>query len=166
MSSHGNKRQVTVKVENQVLVPSRRSRLKRPPRDLGEWIRLANLVRPGTILPDLWAPVDGQFSWAVVVEQIAKLEDPLRSELLNYCSQERAEAWIHETGPQVSLGYEQWLMTRIDSVRLRLTLEHYDKIRLASQQLRMLSRGEPKHPWDALESLVSTRKRAKTARKR
>jgi hypothetical protein len=130
------------------LKASRQSRLKLPPRDLAEWIRLANLVPVGARLPDLWETNE----WPVLVEQIAKLEDPLRSELLDHSTTANAEAWLREQEPV----YAQFMRSKLDSVRFELALKHYDRIRIAAQLLRMFSLTEAEHPYNYAESLVST----------
>jgi len=74
------------------------------------------------------------------------------AEILAYSTSEKAEAWLREQEPL----YAKFMSGRIDSVRFRLALEHYDRIRIAAHLLRMFSRTEAEHPYDYAESLVST----------
>lgn len=99
-------------------------------------------------LPELWDAGD----WAALVERIAAFPDALRSELLDHCTREQAQAWLSEQEPV----YAKFMRGRPDTVRFRRTLDHYDRIRIAAQLLRVFSRPEATHPYDYTESLVST----------
>jgi hypothetical protein len=112
---------------------------KRPPRDLSEWIRLANLIRPGKQLPEF---VSGQHSWPIVLEWIAQLEDPLRSELLAHSElREDDKDW-------------QYFKDRPDMGRVLATYDHFVRIQIAATYVRLLARPEAEGTLDRLESFI------------
>src|SRR5262245_12602103 len=94
---------------------------KQPPRDLAEWIRLANLIPPGTVIakPDI-RPSGAEDYWTVVLEWIARLPESLREELLSLDDYPRTE---HSTA----------------FLRAVYVLQHAQKIDIASTCLRALT---------------------------
>ncbi len=124
---------------------------KRPPRDLSEWIRLANLIRPGQQLPELFG--GGQISWPVVLEWIAQLEDPLRSEMLAYS--ELPEGW--ESQSENIGSYFGVNKTRpAEVVRILRTQDHFIRIQIAVTYIRLLVRPEAEGTLDRFESFIAS----------
>ena len=124
--------------------------LKVPPPGLKERIKVANMVPPGTFLPDRLIPL-GITSWAEIVGRINRLPAELREDLLARAEAERpkdlAEAWRHLD--------EDWR----DVFRVAQVSERYNKIRSAYWLLRMVSQSEAKSI-EPLEELVSILRRA------
>jgi hypothetical protein len=124
---------------------------KRPPRDLSEWIRLANLIRPGQQLPALFG--GGQISWPVVLEWIAQLEDPLRSEMLAYS--ELPEGWESQSENIGSYGGVN-KPRPAEVVRILRTQDHFVRIQIAVTYLRLLTRPEAEGTLDRFESFIAS----------
>jgi hypothetical protein len=118
-----------------------RKGFKRAPRDLEEWIRLANLVQPGALPDRLDLFVPG--TWPSILEKIAKLEDPLRSELL-------AHSKLSERWRSVAGDYDS------DAQRVALTYGYFARIQTAATYVRLLARADAEATLDTLESFVSS----------
>jgi hypothetical protein len=139
-------------VEKEDVVPSRRSRLKRPPRDLARFIRLANLVPEGTWLPPDLIPNLGSSgeinigtTWPELLERIQELPEPVRAELM-------AASNVVPPPEELARGgfYSDQNLTNI--FRFGEVLQHYEEIRVAYYNLRGLTRGTAS--LDPLENLL------------
>lgn len=148
MTRHGNKRQPQQNVEKKALVPSRGSRLKQPPADLAEFIKLANLVPEGYWLPpglvpnpDGLSPEKGRAgtTWAELQEKLHDLPEAVRAELI-------------ARSRQVAPTPEELTWCDLDTWRIGEVLSHYEKIRVAYYNLRGLTRRAAS--LDLLENLI------------
>jgi|SRR6266487_2625462 len=133
-----NKLQTTQKRKKQK--PKRGFKLS--PRDLAEWIRLANLMPPGTAIPipGIRKPSGAEDYWSIVLEWIARLPDSLREELLSLDDYPRIE---HDAARQGFL-------------RAVCVLQHAQKIDIASTCLRALTKPDSERTMDYLEDFLNT----------
>ena len=127
-------------------------RLKQPPADLAEFIRLANLVPEGYWLPPELLPKWSQdasippgeinigIAWPELLERIQDQDFPeaVRRELI-FVS-------------KIELSPEELTSAPRDVFRLSAVLMHYEKIRIAYYNLRGLTRGTAS--LDPLENLI------------
>ena len=125
--------------------------LKRPPRDLEDWIRLANLIPRGQQLPGE-NDVFGSGTWPDLLERIAKLPDPLRSELLAHS--ELPEDWQNQYTGNIRI--ETDAGGAPEMVRMLRTYDHFVRIQIATIYLRLLARPAAERTLDRLESFITS----------
>jgi hypothetical protein len=125
-------------VESSDLVTTRHTRLKKPPRNLKEWIRLANLIPLGYDVPYIQIQnneinPDNPELWPRVLEWMHRLPDSLRSELLTY-----------DTYPETRPAF-----------RAVFVVAYFEKIRFSHSVFHTLTRPESEQAFDYMEELLS-----------
>jgi hypothetical protein len=150
------------KIESSALVATNHTRLKKPPERLTQWIRLANIVPPGTELPEITeserprvkvttSPQTGKISgavlsWSGIVDRISELPPAVQSELLK-AAKETVPREVRDRFPSgVYIPDDFW--PRV------MMIDRYNEIRTAYIHLRMISQSEGKSI-DPFESLVA-----------
>lgn len=118
--------------------------LKQPPRGLAEWVRLANLIPPGAVIQGPGKPRDTEDYWPAVLEWVAGLDDPLRTELLSVSARSSVDDFPHLT--QARPGF----------LRAAYIVQHFEKIRIAYTCLRVLSKPNSEPAMDYLEDFLNT----------